>query len=111
MKEPNQPEMPISEDTLVFTNPDGGPILPNTLTHAFRRIASRAGLDISFHGLRHTHVSLLIRQGIQARYIAGRVGHATTGMTNDVYGHLMIEGQREVADKFEEGMRSSHKGG
>jgi len=103
--------MPISEDTLVFTNPDGGPILPNTLTHAFRRIASRAGLDISFHGLRHTHVSLLIRQGIQARYIAGRVGHATTGMTNDVYGHLMIEGQREAADKFEEGMGSSHKGG
>jgi len=35
---------PISEDDLVFSNIDGAPVDPGTLTHNFARIAQRAGL-------------------------------------------------------------------
>ena len=81
-------------------------MLPNTVTHAFGKIADRAGLNIRFHDLRHTHVSLLIKVGVFSKAIADRVGHSTIGTTMDIYGHLMAEAQREVALKFEDGFNT-----
>jgi integrase len=98
-------EMPLSGDDLVFTEPSGSPILPNTFTHAFGRIARKSGLsNIRLHDLRHTHVSRLIRQGVYSKEIADRIGHSTISTTMDVYGHLMAESQREAAMKFEQGL-------
>jgi integrase len=78
--------------------------LPNTITHAFAKISRKAGLDIRFHDLRHTHVSRLIKLGVDSKHIADRVGHSTISTTMDIYGHLFSESQREVAMKFELGL-------
>lgn len=51
---------------------------------------------IRLHDLRHLHVSLLVRQGVDARTIADRVGHARASFTLDVYTHLFEE-QRTAA--------------
>jgi len=48
------------------------------------------------HDLRHLHVSLLVKRGVDARTIADRVGHARASFTLDVYTHLFDE-QRTAA--------------
>jgi integrase len=51
------------EQGLVCTLQDGSPYHPPTLESTFRRAARKAGLTISFHTLRHTHASLLLKAG------------------------------------------------
>ena len=79
-------------------------MLPNTVTHAFKKIAGKAGVNIRFHDLRHTHISMLIAQGVHDKWIADRAGHASISTTMDIYGHLMGGTQREAALRFEEGL-------
>ncbi len=95
---------PLAQDDLVFANAVGTPMLPNTVTHAFNKIVRKAGLRVRFHDLRHTHVSMLIKQGVYSKAIADRVGHSTISTTMDIYGHLMSDTQKEAAIKFEEGL-------
>ncbi len=79
-------------------------MLANTVTHAFSRIANKVGLNIRFHDLRHSHISMLIAQGVHDKWIADRAGHSSISTTMDIYGHLMAETQREAAIRFEEGL-------
>ncbi|HEU0022726.1 MAG TPA: tyrosine-type recombinase/integrase [Dehalococcoidia bacterium] len=94
----------LSDTDLVFSNAERQPMLPNTITHAFAKISRKAGLNVRFHDLRHTHVSRLIKLGVDSKHIADRVGHSTISTTLDIYGHLFSESQREVAMKFELGL-------
>ncbi|MEE8823690.1 tyrosine recombinase XerC [Lentilactobacillus sunkii] len=55
--------------------------------------------EISFHGLRHTHASYLISQGVSLQYIAKRLGHKNTIVTQTVYAHLLQSSQTEQEDK------------
>jgi len=50
---------------------------------------------ISFHGLRHTHCSLLLRDGIPIISVSKRLGHSDTTVTQKVYTHLMSEQEHE----------------
>lgn len=100
----------LEENDLVFTNPTGSPMLPNTVTHAFGKIALKVGLDVTLHSLRHSHISMLIRQGVHDKAISDRAGHSTISTTMDIYGHLMADTQRGVALKFEEGLFESAGG-
>lgn len=46
---------------------------------------------ITFHGLRHTHASILISQGISLEYVSSRLGHSNTSVTARVYIHMLKE--------------------
>lgn len=98
----------LTPDDLVFSNPDGSPLLPNSLTHAFSAIARRLGLEgIRFHELRHTHASLMLRQVIHPKIVSERLGHATIGITLDTYSHVTPGLQEAAALSFEEGLNST----
>lgn len=45
--------------------------------------------DIGMHGLRHTHASILINQGILVDYVSERLGHSNVAVTIEVYRHLL----------------------
>lgn len=46
---------PLALDCLVLTTPDGKPIDPSVLSHTFKKLAKRAGLEgVRFHDLRHS---------------------------------------------------------
>jgi integrase len=80
----------IETDTLVFTDANGQPLKPHTVSRAWRRVIEAKTLPrVTFHALRHTHVSVLIREGLDILTISRRVGHAKSSVTLDVYGHLM----------------------
>ena len=47
--------------------------------------------SISLHGLRHTHASLLLYQGVSVYYVSKRLGHADIETTVNTYIHLVKE--------------------
>lgn len=57
-------------------------------------IEQRAGQK-TLHSIRHTHVSWLIDLGLDIYYISQRVGHANITITQEIYGHLFPERQKE----------------
>ena len=46
---------------------------------------------ISFHGLRHTHASILLYNDVSIHSISKRLGHARISITQDRYAHLINE--------------------
>lgn len=84
---------------LFSATPDGRtPININTVSSAFRRIASRLGLvDVHFHSLRHFAATQLISSGVDPRTAASRLGHANPSMTLRVYAHATSESERLAA--------------
>lgn len=63
-------------------------------------MAERAGLDISFHDLRHCHASWLVRMGESLKVVSARLGHNGIGITADYYAHLFPDAQKEAARKI-----------
>lgn len=46
---------------------------------------------ISVHGLRHTHASLLLYEGVSVASVAKRLGHSNTTTTQETYIHIIRE--------------------
>jgi integrase len=77
---------------LVFCDPLGGPLHPDRFTRAFGSAARRAGVkQIRLHDLRHTWATLALQAGIHPKVVSERLGHATTGITLDLYSHVQPE--------------------
>ncbi len=93
----------LTPESPVFCYADGTPILPDGVTHAFKKIIKRLGMaDIRFHDLRHTHASLMLKQGIHPKVVSERMGHSTVSMTLDTYSHVTSGIQEAAALSFEE---------
>jgi integrase len=58
-----------------------------------------AGIDLHLHGLRHTFASLMIAANVNIKVISDMMGHASVSITMDIYGHLMREVSRSVAEQ------------
>jgi len=87
----------LSLDDLVFSDIDGKPIDPCTLTHNFARIVKRAGLGVvRFHDLRHTFASIMLLRGAKPKVISEALGHASVAFTMDTYSHIMSGMQEEA---------------
>ena len=87
---------------LVFATADGGPILPANLLRTFRRIIRCIGVPpITFHALRHTHATLLLKEGTHAKIVSERLGHVNIGITLDTYSHVLRGMQREAAESVD----------
>ena len=54
---------------------------------------------ISVHGLRHTHASLLLYEGVSVASVAKRLGHANTTTTQETYIHIIEELENKDNDK------------
>jgi integrase len=76
--------------TLVFGTIESELRSPRAVSRAWRRFVVSKGLPkLQFHALRHTHVSMLIRKGVDILTISRRIGHSKPSVTLDVYGHLL----------------------
>ena len=89
---------------LIFAKADGGPLFPDSLSHEFKNKIRRTRFRrLTLHGLRHSHASQLIKEGVNIKTLSARLGHSTITTTLDVYGHLlpgMDEEAAAVADRF-----------
>ncbi|HEY8756279.1 MAG TPA: site-specific integrase [Candidatus Dormibacteraeota bacterium] len=75
---------------LVFTNERGGAVEPrNLLSRSFARLLSEAGIPhVRFHDLRHTAATLMAAQGVHTKVVSEMLGHASVGITLDLYSHV-----------------------
>jgi len=68
-------------------------------TRNFHSLTRAAGLKrITLHGLRHSHVSLLISKKYDIFEVSKRIGHKSVKTTQDVYGHLFDDVQKSIAN-------------
>jgi integrase len=88
----------------LFTMPGEGSLdYNNFMNRIFRPAVKSIGLEgVSFHTLRHTAASLLISQGTPITTVSGILGHASTQMTLDVYGHLYEDDAMTYMDRLGE---------
>jgi integrase len=88
---------------LVFARADGTPIPPDILTHAWRKLARKLGFHgIRLHDARHTHATLLLKQGVHPKIVQERLGHATIATTLDTYSHVLPGPQEVAALRFDD---------
>lgn len=87
----------------VFTTDYGADIHPDTPTKILGKIINKYGLKkITFHGLRHTNVTLMIAKGIQTQIISRKVGHSSVQTTDRVYSHFFEDEFKNVPNVMEE---------
>ena len=88
-----------SDHGLVFCRADGLPVHPDWFSDHFRKLVTRAGLRrIRLHDLRHTHATMALRAGIHPKIVSERLGHATVGITLDLYSHVAPSLDQEAAE-------------
>lgn len=78
------------------------PITKSNLLKQFHGFTEQAGLKrITVHGLRHSHVSLLISKKYDIFEVSKRIGHKSIKTTQDIYGHLFDGVQRAIANDLD----------
>jgi len=101
--------IPLTDDDLVFSHFDGKPLLPNTVTHAWIKLVRRTGLKaIRLHDARHTHASLMLKQGIHPKIVQERLGHSSIQITLDTYSHVAPGLQEAAAKRFDEAFSAGY---
>jgi integrase len=98
------------EQGLIFTDAHGGPLNPAAVSHKFDQVARRAGLPpgFSFHNLRHSCATFLIKQGETQRTVMEVLGHRNP-KTTARYGIVLPEVSRDALDKHSQ--RLTRRGG
>jgi integrase len=63
------------------------------------RAIAEVGLGkLTIHDCRHSYASLMIAAGVNAKALSTFMGHATTAITLEIYGHLMPGAEDEAAE-------------
>lgn len=100
---------PLNESDMVCSHADGTPLKPDSLTCTWRALAKRVGLGhIRLHDLRHSHASLMLKQGVHPKIVAERLGHSSVMVTLDTYSHVAPGLQEAAAARFDESFNLSY---
>lgn len=94
---------------LVFTNPLGAHIVPQTALKRFKAVCSQIGRpDARFHDMRHTYAVASLQEGDNVKTVQENLGHATASFTLDVYGHVSEKMKKDSADRMEGFIQKVH---
>lgn len=110
---------------LVFTNDDGTPMDRRNLSHRFtnlsinlleppkiktpkadksqppkEKVLNEKRNHFTFHGLRHTHATILLSDGEFINVVSERLGHSDVDTTLKTYGHVLPKKREDVAERF-----------
>ncbi|CAN0422643.1 unnamed protein product, partial [Phaeothamnion confervicola] len=87
------------DNDLIVCTSLGTPINPNNVSRSFERLVTLAGVPrIRVHDLRHTSATMLLRAGVPAKIVSERLGHASVGITMDLYSHVTPDMQDGAAE-------------
>ena len=89
------------DESTVFARWNGEPRSPSRVSQDFAAAMTALQLDCTLHGLRHTHASQLIAEGLDVLTISRRIGHASPAITLNVYGHLFKNTDSRAAEIIE----------
>lgn len=87
----------LPEDQPIFVG--DSKIYNSTVNDVLTRHCKACGIsEISIHGLRHTHASLLLFAGVSIASVARRLGHASMTTTQKTYLHIIQELENKDVD-------------
>lgn len=93
----------VTDNSFIFiSNQTANPVTDSTILYAVRRVSKKSGIGEDFftpHGLRHTHATILVSQGIPLQTIAQRLGN-TPEMILNIYGHSYDELEKKSVEIF-----------
>lgn len=76
-------------------------IYNSTINNRLKKYCQLAKIPIiTLHGLRHTHASVLIANGISIQVVAKRLGHANSITTQNTYIHLLKSTEQKANEKI-----------
>lgn len=86
----------------VFHNKTGSPADKRSIQRALKLVLEKVTLpDISLHDLRHSHASILLKNGSHIKVVSERLGHANVEITLRYYAHVDASLQRAAADVWD----------
>lgn len=90
----------LPKDQPIFITP-GKKFYNETANDKLARYCQKASIpEISVHGLRHTHASLLLYAGVSIASVAQRLGHSNMNTTQRTYLHVIQELENADTDKI-----------
>jgi integrase len=106
-----------TDNGLAFTREDGVGYHPDAITGMFERLVKNHNAKVEeeakargeqpatlprlrLHDLRHTHATLLLASGLNAKVVSERLGHASVAFTLTVYAHVLPGQQREAIGRL-----------
>jgi integrase len=91
---------------LIFANPDGTPLKPNSISSTVSALFKRLGIakpkGVALHVLRHSHGSHLLANGVPLPVVSERLGHDSVRTTAEIYSHAIHGQDDEAVEKWEE---------
>ncbi|MCM3761833.1 site-specific integrase [Alkalihalobacillus oceani] len=86
---------------LLLPSQTGTPTTPRNLMRAFQNLKEKAAVkSITFHELRHTHATILLKNGANPKAVAERLGHSDASVLLNIYAHILPNMQKDLADQF-----------
>ena len=96
----------LDQDRPIFVMP-GHSTYNSTANSVLHRRCREAGVpEISIHGLRHTHASVLLASGVSTASVSSRLGHSNISTTQKVYLHVIKELERQDVSTIMRSMSS-----
>jgi integrase len=87
---------------LVFCDPQGAYLKPDSITAKISLLAKKAGLPhVSIHTLRHSHASELLSDGVPLPAVSKRLGHADVYTTAKIYARSLPKDDTAAADAWD----------
>jgi len=91
------------DEQYVFSNRNGGPLLPRNMNRYWQQIIAKAGVPyLKPHALRHTHATLLLEAGEPLHVVAERLGHKDAMVTATVYAHVTPKQSKKAANTYKD---------
>jgi integrase len=89
----------LDRDAYVFSSAFDGSTFwkPNSVTERWTRLRELADVDGRLHDWRHFCASELLAAGVDPVTVAGRLGHAQTSTTLDIYAHVIASRDHDAA--------------
>lgn len=92
-----------SPNQLVFSNEYNEFLQPTKTRKWIVQVQKKYHLkEVSTHGLRHTHCSLLFEAGAKIKEVQDRLGHSDIQTTMNIYAHVTAKAKESAIQKFEE---------
>lgn len=86
---------------LVFSSRKNDLMQPTKTRKWMLHVQQKYGLkEITTHGLRHTHCSLLFEAGAKIKEVQDRLGHGDVQTTMNIYAHVTKKVKAETIQKF-----------
>jgi integrase len=79
----------------------GTPMEPDNLRRSWGRIKAAAGVELRFHDMRHTCVTLLLNLGVPPHIVRDIAGHSALDVTMNIYAHVSLDEKYRALAKLD----------